>query len=344
MRKYFSSLLLILFFSLTSFSQVDKDSLLQEFFNKDSIKILVTDSGLGGLSIAADLFEKLKTTGIFKKVDIVFFNAQPHLESGYNSLKTREHKVWVFENALEAMEANFHPDMILIGCNTLSVLYESTKFSKNAVIPVYGIVDAGVNLIEENINKDSEVIIFATKTTVSEGKHKSSLIKDGFAEDKIITIPCPRLAGAIERGFESRKTDSLVNVYVQQSIDELKKTNTNDNIFVSYNCTHYGYVDNLFRKTFKKYGVEVNNFLDPNIYMTEFFFTKNHLNKYKSTEISIAVYSQAELTDGKLNSINTLIKKTSPQAAQALLNYTFDPFYFEWTKDDMEAELQSQKQ
>lgn len=339
MRKIFTTSLFLLFLSSISFSQVDKDSLLREFFNKDSVKILVTDSGLGGLSITANLYEKLKTAGIFKKVDIIFFNVQPHLKSGYNSLKTREHKVWVFDNALESMEKIFHPDIILIGCNTLSVLYESTKYSKKVEIPVYGIVEAGINLIEENINKDSEVVIFATKTTVSEGKHKSKLVSDGFAEDKIITIPCPKLAGAIERGFESNTTDSLVNIYVQQSIAELKNADTNNNIFVSYNCTHYGYVDSLFRKTFDKFGVAVKDFLDPNIYMTEFFFTDDNLNRFESTEISISVYSQAELTEEKLNSISTLIKRSSTETASALMNYTFNPAYFKWTKEEMEAGL-----
>jgi len=339
MKIFFKLLFFLLFISTVSFSQVDKDSLLKDFFKKDSVKILVTDSGLGGLSIAADLYEKLKTAGIFENVDIVFFNAQPHLKSGYNSLKSREHKVWVFDKALEAMEENFHPDIILIGCNTLSVLYESTEYSKDVNIPVYGIVDAGVNLIEERSDKNSEILIFATKTTVGEGKHKSKLIADGFSDDKVIAIPCPKLAGAIERGFESAKTDSLVNLYVKQSIDELNKSKSSSNLLVSYNCTHYGYVDNLFRKTFKQQGIEVKDFLDPNIYMTKFFFTEGNLNRFKSTNVSISVYSQAELTVGKLNSINTLIKRTSPETAAALMKYEFNPTYFKWRKKEMEAEL-----
>lgn len=339
MQRFITAVIFFLLLSLTSFSQVDEDMLLRDFFKKDSVKILVTDSGLGGLSIAADLYEKLKATGIFENVDIVFFNAQPHLKSGYNSLKTREHKVWVFDNALKTMEEKFHPDMILIGCNTLSVLYESTKYSKNVKIPVYGIVDAGVNLIEEKANKDSEIIIFATKTTVSEGKHKSNLVADGYSEDKIIAVPCPKLAGAIERGFQSSKTDSLVNLYVQKSINMLNDSKTSDNLFVSYNCTHYGYVDNLFKNTFKKYAVTVSDFLDPNIYMTKFFFTEENLNRLKKTKVSISVYSQAELTEGKLNSINTLIKRTSTETASALMNYTLNPDYFKWTKEEMEAEL-----
>lgn len=331
MKKYFFLICWQVLFAGNTYCQFKDDPKLESVFDRDSVKILVTDSGLGGLSIAADLYEKLKTSGLFKKVDIVFFNAQPHAKSGYNKVDSRDQKVWIFNNALEAIEKKIHPDIILIGCNTLSVIYDYTKFSKQTEIPVYGIVNAGVDLIKSKIKPNNgKVIIFATETTVDEGKHKNELIANNISEDRIIAVPCPKLAGSIERDSESRATDSLVNVYVLKSIEQLKNSNHRQPIFVSYNCTHYGYVDNLFQKNFDKYDITVEEFLNPNPYMTDFLFDKKYLNRFPATEVKVQISSQAELTPDKIGSIYNLIEKVSPETADVLLFYNFLPDFFEW--------------
>lgn len=303
---------------------------LERFFNKQEVTILVTDSGLGGLSIAADVYERMKEAGVFKKVKVIFFNAQPHARSGYNSMKTTEQKVKVFNNALLAMDKNFHPDILLIGCNTLSVLYDYTDFSKTATIPVIGIVKTGVDLIKKNLDEhpDSRVIIFATKTTVKQNKHKTQLIKMGVPADQIITQACPHLAGRIERGSHSDTTKNLVNKYVNKALQKLPEGN--QPLLVSYNCTHYGYVNDLFQEAFKQQNKEVINYLDPNPLMADFMFTDKTMHRYPQTEISIEVVSQPELSPGKLASIHSLIEPVSHQTAEALLNYRFTPDFFEW--------------
>jgi glutamate racemase len=303
---------------------------IDDFFKKDNVKILVTDSGLGGISVAADVVSRMKDSGVFRKVEVIFFNAQPHEKSGYNSMKTTDQKVEVFDNALNAMEENFHPDLLLIACNTLSVLYDYTDFSKTAEFPVMGIVGTGVELIKQNMDEvpDSKVIIFATKTTVNQGRHKESLLKLGVGENNIITIPCPKLAGQIERGPESDTTKSLVKSYVKEAIEMLDSSN--NSLFVSYNCTHYGYIDSLFRSTFEANNVQVKEFLDPNPLMADFMFTPARLNRFETTELSVRVVSQPELSPGKIGAIYGLIEPISIETAEALMEYEYAPDYFEW--------------
>lgn len=330
MKKILLFFISIFFFSSCLYSLPIQKKLLDDFFAKDSVVILVTDSGLGGMSVAANLYEKLKDAGIFRKVNIYFFNAQPHLTYGYNSMKSVEEKIWVFDNALEAMESKFKPDIILIACNTLSVIYEYTKYAENPRIPVIGVVDAGVDLIESKMsaNKKSKVIIFATQTTIAEGKHKQGLIERGIDESRIETVACPRLAGSIERGFDSAETDSLLNLYVPKGIAQLN--GQKDNVYVSYNCTHYGYITDLFAKKFQKNGIGVAGYLDPNYDMTNFIFDSGHFNRFNETELSIEITSQPELTPDKIYSIYSLLEKTSPTSAGALLYYNYNPDFFEW--------------
>jgi len=330
--KYFFSLLIILLLTQCETEAPKKsfDEQLNDFFKKENVKIVVTDSGLGGVSIAADVVDRMKDSGVFKNVEVIFFNAQPHKKSGYNSMKTTEQKVEVFNNALKAMEEHFKPDLLLIGCNTLSVLYDYTEFSKRAKFPVVGIVGTGIDLINQKIKKDpnSKVLIFATKTTVKQGQHKNGLIKKGLNADDIYAEACPKLAGRIERGPDSDTTKSLVNIYVKDAIEKYKVAG--EPLYVSYNCTHYGYVDTLFKEAFKANGVEVKEFLDPNPLMADFMFTKEHKNRFKGTNISVRIVSQPELSPGKLGAIYGLIEPISPETAEALMDYEFTPDYFEW--------------
>ncbi|MCF6270194.1 MAG: aspartate/glutamate racemase family protein [Melioribacteraceae bacterium] len=330
--KYLYSLLAILLLANYQLSAPQKsfDELLSEFFKKENVKIVVTDSGLGGVSVAADVVSRMKNSGVFKNVEIIFFNSQPHKKSGYNSMKTTEQKVEVFNNALEAMQKHFQPDMLLIACNTLSVIYDYTKFSKTVKFPVVGIVETGIDLINEKLEKDpnSNVIIFATKTTVKQGQHKKGLLELGINKNNIYVEACPKLAGRIERGPDSDTTKSLVNIYVKEAMQ--KYENTGEPLYVSYNCTHYGYVDTLFKKAFKAHGVEVKEFLDPNPLMADFMFTKNLLNRFKNTEVSVKIVSQPELSPGKLGAIYGLIEPISDETAEALMEYEFTPDYFEW--------------
>jgi glutamate racemase len=228
------------------------------------------------------------------------------------------------------MEEHFHPDLLLIGCNTLSVLYDYTEFSEITNFPVLGIVGTGVDLINKKIKEDpnSSVIIFATKTTVKQGQHKKGLLKLGIDEDNIYAEACPKLAGRIERGPDSDTTKSLVNIYVKEAIQ--KYEDTGEPLYVSYNCTHYGYVDTLFKEAFKANGVEVKEFLDPNPLMADFMFTPEYLNRFKNSQVSVRIVSQPELSPGKLGAIYGLIEPISEETAEALMEYEFTPDYFEW--------------
>ena len=322
--------LLILAGCQKSDGQLTDAEKLEKFFSKDDVIILVTDSGLGGLSVAADVTKRMEGSGVFRTVDVTYFNAQPHAKSGYNSMKTTEQKVAVFENALNAIEKNFKPDLILIACNTLSVIYEYTEFSKKTNIPVVGIVGTGVDLIHSKIAKDenARVFLFATKTTVKQDKHRIKLAEMGIAKDRIITQACPKLAGRIERGSHSDTTIALVNKYVKELTADLPESD--QPAYVSYNCTHYGYVDDIFQDAFKKAGVEVKEFLDPNPLMADFIFDKKYLDRFDKTKVSVRVVSQPELPPGRIASIYDLIEPVSAETAEALFEHEYTPELFAW--------------
>lgn len=337
-RKYnIQTSLLVALGILVCSSCADRQTLAREdkladFFSKKVVTIAVTDSGLGGLSILADAVERMKKENVFERVHFMFFNALFSTEAGYNSLKTRDQKIQVFNSALEGLEAKYSPDLILIGCNTLSVLYKETSFSRNSEIPVVGIVNAGVDLIAQNLktHPESKVILFGTQTTVSEDTYAQELEKKGFLPERVVSQACPELVSYIEKGYDSDETELLVLAYVDEALQ--KFGHPEPELYVSFNCTHYGYSLNLWKKAFESLGASPRAFLNPNFRMNDFLFQSPHTGRYKTSKVTIQVVSMVEIANERIQSIGRWLEGLSPQTADALRNYTRDPELFEWKK------------
>ena len=301
---------------------------IKNLFTKKSVTIIVTDSGLGGVSIAADLVERINNSGIFQKADVVFFNSSFDNKSGYNKIEKNVDKVRIFNDALNSMQQNHKPDLIMIGCNTLSVIYPETPFSKKTTTPVIGILETGVDFILEKIDSvpDANIVIFATPTTISKGSHKKILIEKGIKPEKIIGISCSDLADKIEEGHWSKATQAMVNQFVIEAVNKIK--NRNQPLIVSLNCTHYGYVLPLFRQEFENNGIKPYAVLNPNPRMSNFLFKSANLNRCTQTGTSIEIISKVTIFPEVKKSISELIGTTSPETVKALQNYKQDTRLF----------------
>ena len=130
---------------------------------KPDVTIVVTDSGLGGMSVAADLAARLPESGIVRTARIVFVNAEPDAAWGYNDLRNDADKVRLFDGALASMEARYKPDLILIACNTLSTVWPRTEHERTGGVETVEIVGLGAGLIRSELAKkpDATALIFA---------------------------------------------------------------------------------------------------------------------------------------------------------------------------------------
>ncbi len=304
-----------------------EDLLLLNIFNMITInksrKIVVTDSGLGGVNIAANILENAKNIPLFDDLEVVFFNALPKENFGYNSINDYKIKTTIFNNALYGMHL-LNPDLILIACNTLSVVYYDTQFYKNPLTNVNGIIELGVNLILDNIKlNDGIIVILGTPTTIMGNNHKKLLLNEGIKEDKIITQACKNLESEIQKDASSQVVKSLIKNYIMQAVPNPSKNLT---YYILLGCTHYEYSLPIFHEVFDNYFANYK-ILNPNetmVQKTLDYLRGNNLNK----KVSANVISKTIINKEDLLNVSEIINNISPQFAKALLNYTHMPNAF----------------
>jgi glutamate racemase len=293
---------------------------LRQLFNNEEITVVITDSGLGGLSVMDNIAKKMRGSKCFKKVNLIFVNALFDINAGYNALKTREEKIKIFSNVLEGIEKHYHPDVIMIACNTLSVVYKETDFVRNSKTPVLGIVEPGVRLIEKKLASDnnSDVIILGTETTIEEGSHRKALLEKKIADERIITMACPQLQSYIEQDPAGEETEMLISAYLNEALEKLPVKH--GDVFISLNCSHFGYSTDLWKKAFSKTPYKLGGILDPNLIMGDRLMDDSILKRFPDTKISYQVVSKVELLNEK--AMFNIFRVVSPELAEALKNYS----------------------
>jgi glutamate racemase len=299
---------------------------------KETLSLVITDSGLGGLAVCADLVRQLKGSRAFKAVTVTYFNAWPEQDRGYNKLPDMAARVRVFDGALAAM-ARLEPDLIVIACNTLSAIYPRTEFSRRPGPAVVDIIDFGVEMIERELvaRPESRAVIFGTPTTIESGIHKARLMARGIAEERIISQPCDGLAGEIERNPSGPKVRALVERYVRESA--AKAVGGAGPILAALCCTHYGYSLGIFQEQLERHFPGPVILLDPNRGMSGSLLADCRRYAYPAVRLECRVVSRIVIGADKIAAIAALIEEVSPETAAALRKYEHDPELFTWTDE-----------
>ena len=300
--------------------------------------IVITDSGLGGLSICALLEQGLRIAVPSRNVRLTYVNAWPFEDRGYNDLPDEAERARVFDGALARM-AQMQPDRILIACNTLSILYPRTAFSRRPAAPVHGIVDAGVDLFVERLegNTASSIVLLGTKTTIESGVHKERLEQRGIDSRRIAAVSCHGLAGAIERDVDGPRTAELIGACAARTAEAAPVGGT---LSLGLCCTHYGYVvvrlaDAVARLTSRRV-----DWLDPNHRLAarliaDASFAGDHADAgatprrdSSSGAVSVELVSKVTLSETARDGIARLVAPVSAATAGALLSYAHVPDLF----------------
>lgn len=269
----------------------------------------------------------------WQNVSMVYFNAWPEKDRGYNHFETMDQRAKVFNNALTAME-KFQPDMILIACNTLSVIYPFTPYSQTTKTKVFGIIDHGVQLIYDHLmaDPDSHVIIFGTPTTIAEKSHYHQLVKMGIEPDRIINQGCINLAGRIERNPFGEDVSEMITANVSEAI--LKMDTTREKVYAALCCTHFGYCRDLFQVALSKHVKGDAVILNPNERMADHIINDQQKDPSMGTfvsspDIDFQVVSRVFWEPERIDAYVKLLNTISSDVANALVDYEWNPELFE---------------
>ncbi|HSL61245.1 MAG TPA: aspartate/glutamate racemase family protein [Desulfotignum sp.] len=301
--------------------------------------IVVTDSGLGGLSVFAGIAAGLARTAPGSGIHLIYVNAWPETDKGYNHYPDMARKAAVFDQALAAM-ARFRPDALVIACNTLSVIYPHTGFSRTARIPVYDIIDPGVDLAAQALKQDPKtcVILFGTPTTADAQLHARRLARQGFDTARMVSQGCADLAGTIERNPFDPAIDALIRDNVDQAMS--KQAPPCQQTAAVLCCTHFGYCRDRFASALARHTGSVPRILDPNQDLADQVVTETEKilalsgagqgtgPAVQTSGLDLAVFSRVPWDPKKIHAFAALFESLTPQVARALKNYRYNPDLF----------------
>ena len=180
----------------------------------------VFDSGIGGLTVAAELRRLLPREAIY------YIGDTARLPYGGKSQATIERYSTEISSLLLAQNAK----MIVVACNTASAL-AIPKLEATLPVPVTGVILPGARAaVATTIN--GHVGVIGTRGTVRSGAYERAI--HAFApEVRVTSRACPMLVPVIEEGWlENPITDSIIAQYLGDLVGSGIDT-------LVLGCTHY---------------------------------------------------------------------------------------------------------
>lgn len=220
--------------------------------------ICVYDSGVGGLNIFNNLLKKVNN----KKV--LYFADSIHSPYG-NKSKHKLKKILI--SNIRYIVNSFNCKVVVLACNTATAVglkILKKKFTNISFIGTYPNLNFERNLCDK-------ILIIATKQTI-----KSKLINK-IKEKNITKFGSKNLARLVENNFLNV---DVLKYRFKQELKPIIKINFNK---IVLGCTHYKFLENMFKETF----------INANIYDNTLIVTNNTL---------------LELNKNKKNKINKLVK------------------------------------
>ena len=216
-------------------------------------RIVVCDSGLGGLNIAARFFAERGESSA-PPCEIVYFNAFPAQNRGFNDLASDRDREEVLRDVFEGM-GRFSPDLCLIACNTLSIIWERLKTWYAPSFPVTGIVDAAVGGMTEALRWEPQasLLVLGTKSTAASGMYPARLAAEGIDPGRIRSLGAHGLATLLESDPASPEVRARIEDCAARAEGLFGRRPAK--LLLGLCCTHFGFAAPLWLDIFgRRFG------------------------------------------------------------------------------------------
>lgn len=192
----------------------------------DDVKrpIGLLDSGVGGLTVAREIFKLLP------EEDIIYFGDTLHLPYGPKDLDLVCDYV---EKIIRYLITEKKVKAVVIACNTgtsAALSYMQKLFD----IPIFGVINGAVEKAV-NLSKNRKIALIGTEGTVNSGAYQKAIFN--LAEtDQVFARPCPEFVELVEAGkFTGPEVKSTAEFY----LEPLREAGVDVLIL---GCTHFPYL------------------------------------------------------------------------------------------------------
>lgn len=185
------------------------------------LPIGIFDSGIGGLTVAHALKEKLPNEYI------IYFGDTEHLPYGEKSNEAIQN----FSKKITQFLIRKKCKAIVMACNSASsVAFEVVK-KQAKTIPVFNVIDPIVKIVANNCN-DCKIGVIGTKTTIQSGVYIRK-IQEICSSAKVASLATPLLVPMIEEGFVNEEISHriIANYLSNKTLSNI------DSLILA--CTHY---------------------------------------------------------------------------------------------------------
>ena len=275
--------------------------------------LIVCDSGLGGLDIAARLMRK-PTPG--PAWDLIFLNAYPRTGRGFNDLPDSKSRQEVLRCVFEGMR-KFAPAQCLLACNTLSVLHEQLRSWYEPPFPVTGILDCTTSRLTSyhRLHPQAKLLLLGTITTISSEIYQRRLLESGVPADCLAALPCPGLATLIEQNPLAPALRQAIAAIARQARELFADLPAE--LGIAFCCTHFGYATAFWQEEFARQFSCHLEFLNPNQDLT-----------CPGSIASFRYVSRTALNPGQAEAMSPLFTEEATPIAKALQHAVADESLF----------------
>ena len=301
------------------------------------MNLVITDSGLGGFYVCAQLMSLLKESAVPNNsvnpaggLKVSYINAVPSKERGYNSMSGKAEQIEIFEKILRNAKILVDPDYIFVACGTLSVLLKEMQFKRENTSLIEGILPIGFKLLLDCLHQNSKAkaLIFGTPTTINANTFRDELFQHGIEQSRIITQACPELATQISNDPEGSFVEDRIRHWVHQALSQLAADSSGP-LLVFLGCTHYAYRESLFRMSFKNEGCNQISMLNPNLAaansLLKIALQGQRKDKNQSMEIPLEFLSPYVIPEQEIITISQLLNPISAETVAAFQNARICP-------------------
>ena len=242
-------------------------------FNNQPIGIF--DSGIGGLTVAHALKEKLPDESI------IYFGDTEHLPYGEKS----DEAIRNFSKKITHFLINKNCKAIVMACNSASSVAFNVVKKQAKDIPVFNVIDPVVREVANKCNS-CKIGVIGTKATIQSNIYENKIISENN-NHKVFSLATPLLAPMIEEGFINEEiSKKIIQNYLNNPI--LK----NINILILA-CTHYPLIQNEINHFYKD---KVNVIDSANIVAKDISEDLKKMNLLSETEKSVYLFYVSNFT------------------------------------------------